>query len=220
MEKITLNVEERGQCGSGACGRLRKESIIPAVVYGPSGTQNVQVRKADFRKMMLEKGERAALIELHCGSITKLSLLQASQRNPRTDEYLHIDFKEVDPNKPMVAKVPLKFVGDPVGVKDEGGVLDIARRAVNIVCLPKHLPEFIEVNISDLHLEQTIHVRNLPKLEGIEYKTSAGEVVASCVNMEEETEETATAEAGAATSATATAPAAEKTDAKPQPEKK
>ena len=220
MEKITLNIEERGQCGSGACGRLRKESIIPAVVYGPSGAQNVQVRKADFRKMMLEKGERAALIELHCGSITKLSLLQASQRNPRTDEYLHIDFKEVDPNKPMVAKVPLKFVGDPVGVKDEGGVLDIARRAVNITCLPKHLPEFIEVNISDLHLEQTIHVRNLPKLEGIEYKTSAGEVVASCVNMEEETEETATAEAGAATPATATAPAAEKTDVKLQAEKK
>ena len=218
MEKITLNIEERGQCGSGACGRLRKESIIPAVVYGPSGAQNVQVRKADFRKMMLEKGERAALIELHCGLTTKLSLLQASQRNPRTDEYLHIDFKEVDPNKPMVAKVPLKFVGEPVGVKDEGGVLDIARRAVNITCLPKHLPEFIEVNISDLHLEQTIHVRNLPKSEGIEYKTSASEVVASCVNMEEETEETA--EAGAATSATATAPAAEKTDAKPQPEKK
>ena len=220
MEKITLNIEERGQCGSGACGRLRKESIIPAVVYGSSGAQNVQVRKADFRKMMLEKGERAALIELHCGSAVKLSLLQASQRNPRTDEYLHIDFKEVDPNKPMVAKVPLKFVGDPVGVKDEGGVLDIARRAVNITCLPKHLPEFIEVNIADLHLEQTIHVRNLPKPEGIEYKTSAGEVVASCVNMEEETEETATAEAGAATSATATAPAAEKTDAKPQAEKK
>ena len=218
MEKITLNIEERGQCGSGACGRLRKESIIPAVVYGPSGAQNVQVRKADFRQMMLEKGERAALIELHCGSAVKLSLLQASQRNPRTDEYLHIDFKEVDPNKPMVAKVPLKFVGDPVGVKDEGGVLDIARRAVNIVCLPKHLPEFIEVNIADLHLEQTIHVRKLQKSEGIEYKTSASEVVASCVNMEEETEETA--EAGAAISSTATAPAAEKTDAKPQPEKK
>ena len=122
MEKITLNIEERGQCGSGVCGRLRKENIIPAVVYGSSGTQNVQVRKADFRKMMLEKGERAALIELHCGSAVKLSLLQASQRNPRTDEYLHIDFKEVDPNKPMVAKVPLKFVGEPVGVKDEGGV--------------------------------------------------------------------------------------------------
>ena len=220
MEKITLEIEERHQCGTGACGRLRKTNIIPAVVYGASGAQNVQIKRADFRKMMLEKGERAALIELHCGSITKLSLLQASQRNPRTDEYLHIDFKEVDPNKPMVAKVPLKFVGDPVGVKDEGGVLDIARRAVNITCLPRHLPEFIEVNISDLHLEQTIHVRNLPKLEGIEYKTSASEVVASCVNMEEETEETATAEAGAATSATAAVPAAEKTDAKPQPEKK
>ena len=216
MEKITINIEERGQCGSSACGRLRKENIIPAVVYGSSGAQNVQVRKADFRKMMLEKGERAALIELHCGSITKLSLLQASQRNPRTDEYLHIDFKEVDPNRPMTAKVPLKFVGEPVGVKDEGGVLDIARRAVNITCLPKHLPEFIGVDIADLHLDQVIHVRDLPKSEGIEYKTSASEVVASCVNMEEETEETATAEAGTATSATV----AEKADAKPQAEKK
>lgn len=217
MEEITLKIEERSECGTGACGRLRKKDIIPAVVYGSSGAQNVQVARADFRKMMLEKGERAALIELHCGAAVKLSLLQASQRNPRTDAYLHIDFKEVDPNKPMTAKVPLKFVGEPVGVKDEGGVLDIARRAVNISCLPKDLPEFIEVNIADLHLDQVIHVRNLPKPEGIEYKTSSTEVVASCVNMEEETEETASADAGAAS---ATAPAAEKTDAKAQTEKK
>ena len=218
MEKITLNIEERRQCGSGACGRLRKESIIPAVIYGASGTQNVQVRRADFRNMMLAKGDRAALIELHCGSAVKLSLLQASQRNPRTDDYLHIDFKEVDPNKPMVAKVPLKFVGESVGVKDEGGVLDISRRAVNIMCLPKHLPEFIEVDIASLHLEQTVHVGDLPKLEGIEYKTSAGEVVVSCVNTEEEADDAAASDAGAATAPTASA--AGKTDAKPQPEKK
>ena len=221
MEKITLEIEERHQCGTGACGRLRKTDIIPAVVYGASGAQNVQIKRADFRKMMLEKGERAALIELHCGSAVKLSLLQASQRDPRTDAYLHVDFKEVDPNKPMTAKVPLKFIGEPVGVKDEGGVLDIARRAVNLSCLPKHLPECIEVNIADLHLDQVIHVKNLPQIEGIVYKTSASEVVASCVNMEEETSETSAADAGAtASTATATAPAAEKTDTKAQPAKK
>jgi large subunit ribosomal protein L25 len=197
MRKIQLAVKKRDCCGTTACGRLRKEEVIPAVVYGPSGVEPLQVLKPDFRKMMLEKGEGAALIELKGTSKTRLSLLQATQRNPRTDAYLHIDFREVDPKKPMVAKAPLKFVGDPVGVRDEGGVLDVVRHNVNVTCLPDDLPEYIEVNISDLHLDQTIHVKDLPQLKGVSYKTSLTELVVACVSVEEEEAEQAAGEAAA-----------------------
>lgn len=211
MKRISLTIEKREKKGTSACGRLRKTGVIPAIIYGTSGSTNVQIQKSNFRKMMLEKGERAALIELHCDSDVKLSLLQASQRNPRNDEYLHVDFKEVDPKQVMVAKVPLKFIGEPVGVKDEGGVLEIARRHINITCLPEHLPEWIEVNIADLHLEQSIHVKDLSKASGITYKTGSNEVLAACVNVEEESEESpaeATATTAGAVAATpeATAP--------------
>ena len=205
MRKIQLAVEKRDCCGTTACGRLRKKEVIPAVVYGPSGVEPLQVLKPDFRKMMLEKGEGTALIELKEKSKTRLSLLQATQRNPRTDAYLHIDFREVDPKTPMVTKVPLKFVGNPVGVKDEGGVLDIARHNVNVTCLPDDLPEYIEVDITGLHVDQTIHVKDLPQLKGIAYKTSLTELVVACMSVEEETAEQA---AGDATATTAAAPAA------------
>lgn len=201
MRKIQLAVEKRDCCGTTACGRLRKQEVIPAVVYGPSGVEPLQVLKPDFRKMMLEKGEGAALIELKGTSKTRLSLLQATQRNPRTDAYLHIDFREVDPKKPMVAKAPLKFVGDPVGVRDEGGVLDVVRHNVNVTCLPDDLPEYIEVNINDLHLDQTIHVKDLPQLKGVSYKTSLTELVVACVSVEEEEAEQAAGDAAATTTA-------------------
>lgn len=202
MRKIQLAVKKRDCCGTTACGRLRKEEVIPAVVYGPSGVEPLQVLKPDFRKMMLEKGEGAALIELKGTSKTRLSLLQATQRNPRTDAYLHIDFREVDPKKPMVAKAPLKFVGDPVGVRDEGGVLDVVRHNVNVTCLPDALPEYIEVNISNLHLDQTIHVKDLPQLKGVSYKTSLTELVVACVSVEEEEAAQAAGEAAASAAPT------------------
>jgi large subunit ribosomal protein L25 len=205
MEKISLVVAPREQKGTGKCRQLRKADIIPAVIYGCSSVKNVQVARGDFRKMMLEKGERAALIELQCGSEKILSLLQAFQRNALTDAFLHVDFKAVDPKETMVAKVPLKFVGDPVGVKDEGGILDIARRTVNLACLPKDLPEWLEVNITDLHLGQVLHVSDLPTISGIRYVTAANEVVAACTTSEEE-EAAASTEAAPADATAAPAP--------------
>ena len=192
MKKIRLVVEKRELCGSSASGRLRKTGSIPAVIYGPSGVKHLQVLKPDFRMMMLEKGESAALVELACGSDIILSMMQASQRNPRTDDYLHVDFKEIDPNKPMIASVPLRFLGTPAGVKDEGGILDIARHTISVSCLPENLPEAIDIDINALGVGHSIHVKNLPQVKGVTYKTHAEDVVVSCVAMteEEEAEET------------------------------
>lgn len=218
MKKIRLVVEKRDLCGSSASGRLRKAGSIPAVIYGPSGVKHLQVLKPDFRKMMLEKGESAALVELACGSEVVLSMMQASQRNPRTDDYLHVDFKEIDPTKPMVANVPLHFSGTPTGVKDEGGILDIARHTISVSCLPENLPEAIEIDINALGLGHSIHVKNLPQVKGVTYKTHAEDVVVSCVAMTEEEEETT--EEGAEETAESAPAEGEKAEPAPAEDKK
>ena len=194
MKKIRLVVEKRELCGSSVSGRLRKSGSIPAVIYGQSGVKHLQILKPDFRTMMLEKGENAALVELVCGKEVTLAMIQATQRNPRTDDYLHVDFKELDPKKHMVANSPLRFVGEAAGVKDGSGILDIARHTIAVSCLPEDLPEFIEVDIRNLAVGNSIHVKNLPQLKGVAYKTSADDVVVSCVSLAEDDSTTSTTE--------------------------
>ena len=189
MKKIRLVVEKREVSGSRASGRLRKSGYIPAVIYGPSGVKQLQILTPEFRKMMLEKGEGVAFVELACGEEVTLAMIQAQQRDPRKDNYLHIDFKEIAADKPMVTNVPLRFIGDPIGVKEGGGLLDIARHTVAVSCLPDHLPEFIEIDIASLGLGNSLHVKNLPSLKGITYKTPADDVVISCVEIEDDNAE-------------------------------
>lgn len=194
MKKIRLVVEKRELCGSGVSGRLRKSGSIPAVIYGQSGVKHLQILKPDFRTMVLEKGESAALIELVCGEEVTLSIIQATQRNPRTDDYLHVDFKELDPKQPMTANSPLRFIGEAAGVKDGSGILDISRHSISVSCLPEDLPEFIEVDIRDLAVGNSIHVKNLPQLKGVTYKTTAEDVVVSCVSLADDDSATSPAE--------------------------
>lgn len=191
MKKIRLVVEKREVNGSRASGRLRKSGYIPAVVYGHSGVKQLQILTPEFRKMMLEKGDGVAFIELVCGEETTLTMLQAEQRDPRKDNFLHIDFKEIAADRPMIANVPLRFIGDPIGVKEGGGLLDIARHTVAISCLPDNLPAFIEVDIASLNLGASMHVKNLPAIKGITYKTPADDVVVSCVELEDDSSEAA-----------------------------
>ena len=191
MKKIRLVVEKREVKGSRASGRLRKSGYIPAVVYGHSGVKQLQILTPEFRKMMLEKGDGVAFIELACGDEITLAMLQAEQRDPRKDNFLHVDFKEIAADKPMITHVPLRFVGDPIGVKEGGGLLDIARHTVAISCLPENLPAFIEVDITSLGLGASIHTKNLPSLKGITYKTPADDVVVSCVELEDDSSDTA-----------------------------
>ena len=188
MKKIRLVVEKRELCGSSVSGRLRKNGFIPAVVYGHSGAKHLQILKSDFRKMMQEKGESASLIELVLGNETLLAVMQASQRNPRKDDFLHVDFKEIDLNKEMISEVPLTFIGEPAGVKDGSGILDIARHKVLVSCLPNNLPEFIKIDISNLEVGQSIHVKNLPQTKEVSFKTPSEDVIVACVKLSESDE--------------------------------
>lgn len=190
MKQLKLKVSQRKTSGSAESGRLRKQGKIPAVIYGKSGVQHVLVDEPDFRKLMRAAAGSASLLELsddQGGS--KLTLIKEIQRNPIKDNVMHVDFQEVSPNEPMHAVVPVHIVGESYGVKNENGVLEAHMHSINIRCLPKHLPEYIEVNIDDLHAGHSIHVKDIKAIEGVSFLEDAGTTIVSCAHERKVVEE-------------------------------
>lgn len=209
-KQLKLAVKNRDGIGRGPARRLRKSGQIPAIIYGKSGSKSVSVDAIAFRTLMRSKGDSASLVELALEDGGKeLSIIKDFQRDPLSTAIIHIDLLAVDPNVEMTVSVPIHYSGEPIGVKTANGLLDIILHDVDVRCLPKDLPEFIAVDVSELQVNESIHVGKLPKLEGVTYPGDENRVVALCSAPEDAAaDDEASAEAGAATSATAAAPAA------------
>ncbi len=183
MKKYQLTVTTREGTGRSASRRLRKAQQIPAILYGKhTKPENLAVNGPEFVKLRKEIGGKAALIELkRDAGATALSFLQEIQRDPITDKYLHLDLQEVKENEKMIINVALHIVGEAYGVKTEGGILETAAHRLRIRCFPKDLPDFIEVNVSELKVGETIHVSELKPIAGVEYLDDKNQTVVLCV---------------------------------------
>lgn len=183
MKKYQLIVTTREGTGRSASRRLRKADKIPAILYGKhTKPETLSVAAPEFVKLLKEIAGRAALIELkRDAGVTALSFLQEIQRDPITDRYLHVDLQEVKENEKMVINVILHIVGEAYGVKTEGGILETASHRLRIRCLPKDLPDFVEVNVTELKVGETIHVSQLKPIAGVEFLDDANQAVVLCV---------------------------------------
>ena len=211
MKKYQLTVTSREGTGRSASRRLRKAQQIPAILYGKhTKPENLAVNGPEFVKLRKEIGGKAALIELkRDAGATALSFLQEIQRDPITDKYLHLDLQEVKENEKMIINVALHIVGEAYGVKTEGGILETATHRLRIRCLPKDLPDLIEVNVSDLKVGEAIHVSELKPIAGVEFLDDKAQTVVLCVEPPaEEVAAVATPAEGAVAADGAAAPAA------------
>jgi large subunit ribosomal protein L25 len=214
--KLTLNVASRAQTGRSSSRRLRKVKRIPAILYGKhTNPELLSVDSPEFVRLLKEVKGRAKLIELTRADkgASALAFLQEVQRDPITDNFLHIDLHEVKADEKFEINVPVRIVGEAYGVKTQGGVLEIASHTLRIRCLPKDLPEAIPADVTDLKTGETLKVGGLKPLPGVEYRTAAGQPIASCLEIEAEvvatTEATGpSAAAGAAATAAGAAAAA------------
>ncbi|MES1168334.1 MAG: 50S ribosomal protein L25, partial [Oleiharenicola lentus] len=188
MKKFQLTVTNREGTGRSASRRLRKAEKIPAILYGKhTKPETLAVNAPEFVKLLKEIAGRAALIELkRDAGASALSFLQEVQRDPITDRYLHVDLQEVKENEKMVISVLVRVTGEAYGVKTEGGVLDTATKRLRIRTLPKDLPDFIEVNVTELKMGEAIHVSELKPIAGVEYLDTPGQAVVLCVAPPEE----------------------------------
>ncbi|MDR1413446.1 MAG: 50S ribosomal protein L25 [Puniceicoccales bacterium] len=199
MNHLKLSVAKRTEFGRGMMKRLRKSGNVPAIVYGHSGSTSLTVRDKDLRDLLKKKGQSAALVDISIdGKETLLSDIADIQRDPVTDAFLHVDFHEVLQTEKMTTIVPLKFSGEPVGVKVKGGILDIARHEVSVRCFPADLPALIGVDIGALDIGDIIHLGNLQIPQGVELLGDHATPVVSCrtVAADSGSTETAAAEGG------------------------
>src|SRR5690606_22908083 len=137
MKQLKLNVQSRNESGRGPARRLRASGSIPAVLYGKhTEPASLAVEKKEIDRLLKEAAGTTALVQLsRDGGKPVLSLLQEMQRNPVTDQILHIDFQEVSTREEMLTHVNIQLVGEAYGVKNQNGTLDFVSYTVDIRCL-------------------------------------------------------------------------------------
>jgi len=176
MAHFTLNAELRNDKGKGASRRLRREGKLPAIVYGGDKEPvSVTLDHDGIMHSMEEEAFFSSLLTLEVGDASEMVILRDLQRHPYKPLLTHADFQRVDENKEMHLAVPLHFMGEEKseGVK-KGGVFSRIQPEVEVVCLPKDLPEYLEVDVSGLGVGQSVHLSEIPLPEGVRLADLAG----------------------------------------------
>ena len=170
-DTIELNAELRSDLGKGASRRLRKTGLVPAIIYGGDAEPvSISLQHNEFIHELENEAAYTQVLALKVGKKKEDVLLRDLQRHPYKNLVMHADFQRVDQNKPVHVVVPLHFINEEKchGVKQEGGMLNHLLSEIEIVCLPKNLPEFIEVDVTDLKLGASLHLTDLKLPEGVE----------------------------------------------------
>ena len=168
---IELNAETRTDKGKGASRRLRRVNKLPAIVYGAGkDPENLTLLQKDIQHELQHEAFYTQIIELNVDGKKQDVLLRDLQHHPFKQDILHIDFQRVEAKKEVHVNVPLHFINEEVapGVKQEGGAISHVITEVEVVCLPKDIPEFIEVDLSDMHMGQILHLSDLKLPAGVE----------------------------------------------------
>ena len=202
-KQVKLKVESRTNVGRSAVRKLRARGLIPAVIYGGDNKpQPLQVTARDINAMMSQASGENVLVELEIAGegSSRTALVQEVQHSPVGGDIRHVDFHAISMDQMIQAEVPLESTGIAVGVKTFGGLLEQSLRALAIECLPANLPDRITVDVSQLNIGDSIHVRDIQFPPGVTPKVqpdlTAFSVVAPVVE-----EEPVVAEAEAAAAA-------------------
>lgn len=167
MKRFELRVEKRTETGKGPNRRLRANGQIPAVLYGLGEEVLLSVNNREFIKLLHNPDKLNVLLHLIGeDGFEKMAIIKDYQKDPVKGFFIHIDFLEIDMNKPVRFNIPIVLTGKAKGVK-EGGVLEEHLWEVEIESLPKDLPAHIEGDISELGIHDALYVKDLTVPEGV-----------------------------------------------------
>jgi len=165
-----LTAEFRDDQGKGASRRLRHTGRVPAILYG--GKREPRALSLDHTKLQLALGNEkfySSIMQLKVGEQVQAAILRDVQRHPWKNQVVHVDLQRVFEDETIRLSVPLHFTGEQAapGVKTEGGMVSHLRNELVVECLPKDLPEFLEVDVSGLHLNQSLHLSDIKLPTGV-----------------------------------------------------
>lgn len=193
-QKFQLKTEMREGVGSAVSKKLRRRGLAPGVIYG--GDQRsypVQMEEKDIAELLKKASTENVLVDLEVKGAdqpNKLVLIQDVQRHTLNGSIMHVDFQAVRDDHEIKATIPIHLHGEPAGVK-QGGLLEHQLHEIEIICLPKHLPESLTFEVSQLELGEALHVGDVEYPEGVRPNLGDGVVIGIVV-------ETRTAKAEAA----------------------
>ena len=168
---IVLNAEMRDDMGKGASRRLRRANKLPAIVYGAGkDPENLTLEQKEVQYHLQNEAFYTQVLELNVGGKKQDVLLRDLQHHPYRQDILHMDLQRVEAKKEVHVNVPLHFINEDIapGVKQEGGAISHVVTEVVVACLPKDIPEFIDVDLGELHIGEIVHLSDLKMPAGVE----------------------------------------------------
>lgn len=165
---LTIKAEKRDAGGKNVARRIRREGNVPAILYGPD-VENVPLAlsKRDIFDILKTETGANTIFQVAFEKDKLEVMIKDYQQDVTTDELLHVDLFRISMEQEIRVSVPIVLTGDAVGVKAEGGFVESAIREVEVECLPKDIPENIAVDISALHLNQSLKIEDLAPVEGV-----------------------------------------------------
>ncbi len=200
---LVIKAEKREKFGKNASRVVRRAGRVPAVLYGPKmDSVALTLDKKDLFSILKSETGENTLFEVSFNSEKKDAMIKELQINPVSDELIHVDLIQIAMDKVIRVAVPIVLVGEAVGVKAEGGFVDFGSREIEMECLPKDIPEHIEVDISELHLHQSVKVDDISPPEETKITSDSEMVIVmiqapakeEVIEVEEEEEEEVMAE--------------------------
>jgi len=163
-ENSVIEVNSRSETGKNVSRRLRKTGLIPGVIYGldrPAFKLSVSPKKVD-EILRLESGRNTILtLSLVGQDESRAVMIKELQRDPVTGDVVHVDFIRLDLEQKVTVKVPIHLTGTATGVKNEAGIMDFIHRTVEVECLPVDIPENLELDVTELHVNQHVSVSDI-----------------------------------------------------------
>ncbi|GHV82322.1 50S ribosomal protein L25 [Spirochaetia bacterium] len=215
MSQVVFAARNRALAGSADARRVRRSGRIPGVIYGHSGKAlTIDLDALEFSNGVKSISE-STIVTVNVDGEAHDAFVKDTQRNILDGKILHVDFYEVKGDTVLRARVRVHVHGNPIGVRD-GGIFESPLHDIEVECLPKDLPERIDVDVSNLGVNQSIHVRDLPLAGGVRLLSNADQVVALVKFAKAEevaaavTEEAAAPDAAAAAATAGTAAATAK----------
>ncbi len=194
MELIELSAKQRETTGKGAARKLRSNNAFPGIVYGVKiDPVMVSLNTADFNRIIREHGTTGLFFNLKIeddSNKERVVMLKELQMDTFGDEYVHIDLHEIDMDTLVTVTVPVEPIGESAGVK-EGGLLQIIRRELDVLCKPANTPDSVQIDVSALEIGDAVHVGDIDLGEDVQIPHDVDFTVITIVppSLEEEEEE-------------------------------
>ncbi|MFT6390273.1 MAG: large subunit ribosomal protein L25 [Cellvibrionaceae bacterium] len=170
-EDFVIDAQNREDAGKGASRRLRRQALVPAIVYGGNKEpQSISILSKELIKHLENEAFYSHIVSINIAGKIEDVILKDLQRHPAKPVILHADFLRVLKDQKLTTKVPLHFINEAkcAGVKNQGGIVNHSITELEIVCLPADLPEYIEVDLIDLEIGNLIHISDLTLPKGVE----------------------------------------------------